>query len=158
MNWVPRVKIITRIVMTNWVHLVGFYVTAYLSIILFKLIGLESQSEYKWSDIVLNGLWSIPLLFLMYGPVIIGGFYGIIAGLDLIGFSFLKNRGKEILFFECILIIPLFINWAFEYHYWLWISLSVSFICTQFIRWKMIKKILKGSCAFTSGITNTKQD
>lgn len=119
--------------------MVGFYVTTYLSLILFRLIGLETTDS--WFSTLLTSFLTIPLLYLVYGLKIIAEFYGVIILLDLIGFSIFKNRVKKILFFETILITPPFIAWAFEYQYWLWITLSISLGVTQYIRIWRIERI-----------------
>lgn len=130
-----------KIILTNWIHLIGFYITTYLSLILFKIIGLEPSES--WYDVTTISLFTIPLLFITYGLPIIGGVYLTIILLDLLGYIFFRKYIKEVLFFECVLIIPPFISWAFEYEYWLWLTLSASFIITQFIRGRLIEKKLK---------------
>lgn len=122
-------------------HLVGFFVTTYLSLILFKLIGLEGSENEGWGEILLLSLLTIPLLFFTYGLLIIGGFFGAIAILDIIGFNLKVNKVTLILILEWLIIIPPFIKWAFEYEYWLWLTLIISFAITQWIRNEKIKKI-----------------
>lgn len=115
--------------------------TTYLSLLLFKLIGLEGSSDQGWTYILFLSLLSIPFLFLTYGLIILGGFFVVIAILDIIGFLLKINNTKLILIVEWLIIIPPFIYWAFEYEYWLWITLSISLFVTQLIREKKIKKI-----------------
>lgn len=141
-----------KILSTNWVHFVGFYVTTYLSLILFKLIGIEGSANEEWSAILFLSLLTIPLLFFVYGLRIIGGFLVAIVLLDIIGFTLKPDRIKLILFIEWILIIPPFINWAFEYEYWLWITLTISFLVTQLLREKKIDKIINHKFATTTRI------
>lgn len=147
-----RLKYILKIIATNWVHFVGFYVTTYLSLILFKLIGLEGSANEEWTSILFLSLLTIPLLFFVYGLRILGGFLVAIVFLDILGFNLKPSRIKLILFLEWILIIPPFINWAFEYEYWLWLTLSISFLITQSLREKKIDKIIKSNLATTESI------
>ncbi|QHL86835.1 hypothetical protein GU926_05035 [Nibribacter ruber] len=70
------------------------------------------------------------------------GFFSALALLDVFCFSFIKNKIKTILLIEWIIIVPIFIYWAFEYEYWLWITLAISFFVTQQLRDKKIKKIV----------------
>src|SRR5690606_7283822 len=140
-----EIKKTLRIASTNWIHLVGFYVTTYLSLILFKLVGLEGSENEYWDVLLFLSLLTIPLLFFTYGLIIIVSFFGAILLLDIIGFNLKIHRIRLILFFQWIIIIPPFIFWAFEYEYWLWLSLCLSFLVTQLIREKTINKIL--SCS-----------
>jgi len=136
-----RLKYTLNILATNWVHLVGFYVTTYLSLILFKLLALEGSENEEWAATIFLSPLTILLLYLVYGLRIIGGFFAAIVILDIIGFNLKTERIKLILFLEWIIIIPPFINWAFEYDYWLWLTLSMSFLVTQHLRYKKIEKI-----------------
>lgn len=138
-----KLKTLLKIIATNWIHLLGFYITTYLSSIFFKLLGIGNSEGYEWEVILFLSLLTIPLLFFTYGVRIIGGFFGGIILLDLIGFNLKILQLRLILLIECLIIIPLFINWAFEYNYWLWLTLSGSFIVTQFLREQMIVKILQ---------------
>lgn len=140
-----EIKKTLRIASTNWIHLVGFYVTTYLSLILFKLVGLEGSENDYWNVLLFLSLLTIPLLFFTYGLIIIVSFFGAILLLDIIGFNLKIHRIRLILFFQWIIIIPPFIFWAFEYEYWLWLSLCLSFLVTQLIREKTINKILSGN-------------
>jgi len=137
-----EIKKTLRIASTNWIHLVGFYVTTYLSLILFKLVGLEGSENDYWDVLLFLSLLTIPLLFFTYGLIIMTSFFGAILLLDIIGFNLKIQRTRLILLFQWIIIIPPFIYWAFEYEYWLWLSLCLSFLATQLIRGKTINKIL----------------
>lgn len=140
---IEKFKTLLKIIATNWVHLLGFYITTYLSSIFFKLFGIENSEGYEWEVVLFLNLLMIPLLFYIYGLRIIGGFFGAIIFLDLIGFNINIQKTRIILLIECLIIIPPFINWAFEHSYWLWLTLSGSLIVTQFLREKMIVKILQ---------------
>jgi hypothetical protein len=136
-----RIKMTFQIILTNWVHLVGFYLTTYLSLILFKILGIEDFTDDNWSVILFFSPLTIPILFFTYGLIIIGCFYISIAILDSIAFNLIKEKTGVILFLEWIMIIPLFVMWAFEYEYWLWLTLIFSFLVTQWIRKSKIEKI-----------------
>ncbi len=109
--------------------MVGFYITTYLSLILFKLIGLETNDS--WESLFLTSIFSILLLFIFYGLMIIAGFYLTIVFMDIIAFSWRNKWKKQTLIIEWIVISIPFIYWAFENKYWLWITLSLSLLATQ---------------------------
>jgi len=134
-----KVRSILKITATNWVHVVGFLVTTYLSLILFKLLGIGDG--YEWRQLIFIGLFSVPFLFITFGLPILAGFYLVIVALDFLAFKFIKLKTKRILQLEWFLLIIPFIYWAFLYEYWLWITLSVSFYFTQVLRIEMINKI-----------------
>lgn len=117
--------------------------TTYMSLILFKLIGLEGTTNDSWNEIIFLSLLTIPLLFFTYGILIIGGFLGVIVILDAIGFNLTTNKVRLILILEWLIVIPPFVNWAFEYEYWLWLPLTISLLVTQLIREKIIERIIK---------------
>jgi hypothetical protein len=48
-----RVKMTFQIILTNLVHLVGFYLSTYLSCILFKTLDLKDFPEGNWNVILL---------------------------------------------------------------------------------------------------------
>lgn len=140
-----RLKQTLKIISTNWVHLVGFYVTTYFSMILFNAFGLETYTTENLSQTLLLNLIMIPFLFFTYGLMFIGGFFGAIIIMDSIGFNLTKTKTNLILFIEWIMIIPPFVTWAFEYDYWLWLTLIISFAVTQWIRKRKIEKINKNA-------------
>lgn len=133
-------KFIGRIMLTNWIHIVGFYITMYLSVILFKLFRIECFSFDAWVIQIGFGLISITLLFLIYGLPIIGAFYVTLLLMDIVFFRFTSLKSTTILMLEWSLVVPIFIYWAFLYEYWLWIVLSISFWITQTIRGRWIQK------------------
>ena len=136
-----NIKNILKIISTNWIHLFGFYVTTYLSLILFKILQLDEHEDETWSRILILSLVTIPLLFITYGPMIIAGFFSALFLLDFLGFTFAPEEMKLILISEWLILSLPFILWAFEYEYWLWLTLSISFYVTQKIRSKKITQI-----------------
>lgn len=143
-------KRILRTITTNWVHIVGFYLTTYLTLV----IGSFFDPAEGWEPAVLTGFISAILLFVVYGYVIIGWFYLAIVLLDIACFTWTNKWRKEILIMEWIIISGPFIYWALEYEYWLWITLSVSLLTTQMIRLKKIKKIENNAQKNLLTITN----
>lgn len=128
-----------KIIGTNWTHLLGFYLTTYLSFIIFKLIGLED--DYEWEAILGWGLFSSLFLILTYGLKILGYFVLTIVLMDIVSFSWHNKWTKATLIIQWTIISIPFIYWAFEYEYWLWITLSISLLTTQLIRGKRIELI-----------------
>jgi hypothetical protein len=131
---------------------VGFYLTTYLSFILFKIIGLGD--DYEWYTLWF-GFISAGLLFIVYGIDILGYFLLTILTLDIISFSWTNKWIKETLIIQWIIISTPFIYWAFEYQYWLWITLSISLLITQMIRRKKIETINKKTGTVTLDIKGT---
>jgi hypothetical protein len=132
-------KRLAKILRTNWIHLLGFYVTTYFSIVLFHYLGSgRFRSDLPNSIYLLT--FSIPMLFFTYGLVFLASFYTLIIFLDLIAFHFTKLSTKSIMLLEWGLIIPPFIYWAFTEEYWLWLVLVTSLLVTQLIRIRMINR------------------
>lgn len=136
-----RVRMTFQIILTNWVHFVGFYLTTYLSFILFSILGIQDFTNENWNVILFLSPLTISILFFTYGLIILVWFYISIAILDIIAFNLIREKTVIILFLEWIILIPIFIKWAFEYEYWLWITLIFSFLVTQWIRKSKIEKI-----------------
>ena len=128
------------IVLSNWIHLPGFYFTVYISGIIFKVVGLDSNES--WVRILIQSPISILLAFILYGSIFIIGFYVSITFLDIILFCRKKQKIKWIVFAEWIAISSPFIYWAIKYDFWIWISLSISFLATQIMRIKKIENAL----------------
>jgi hypothetical protein len=126
--------------LTNWVHLLGFYIGVEICTIINMVLHPDAGNSWKTTIITL--LLSAPFLMFTYGVIIIAGFILAIILLDIILFSLVEHNALLVMFIEWILIVPIFIYWAFEYKYWLWIALSVTFLITQFIKSKKIDKLL----------------
>lgn len=114
---------------------------AYLSGIFFKAIGIDNESS-TWADVTVSSLFSILLVFLLYSPVILVGFYGVLILLDVICFRILKMKVWKTLLLEWALIVPPFIYWAFEYKFWIWIPMTISFLITQLTRRRELELIM----------------
>ena len=134
-------KEILKIVGTNYIHIIGFLITTYISSIIFSLLDLERYSTDLTFESLFIWLFTVPILIFTYGLIFIGGFYLCIIIMDGVGFYLFPNQTRKILIIEWLLIIPPFVYWAFQYDYWLWLTLSVSFFITQLIREKRINKI-----------------
>lgn len=128
-----------KIISTNWIHLLGFYITCYFYGLLAKLIGLGDVYD-DWSTTIFFNLIGILLLLFTYGLVIILGFYIIILLLDLLLFQFKGLQLIQIVLIEWVIIIPPFIYWAFKEDYWLWLALVASLLGTQLIRRRKLMK------------------
>ncbi len=149
-----RLKRTLKIISTNWVHLVGFYVTSYFSLILFKLLGLEGYTTNTWAQTLCPDLIMLLYFVFFYGLMFLIGLLVALIIMDSIAFNVTKNRTKLILFLEWIIIIPPFIMWAFDYDFWLWLTLIISFAVTQWIRIRKIERINKKHATTTSAIAN----
>jgi len=128
-----------RIASTNWIHLLGFYITTYLYGLFAKLIGFEDTYD-DWFVTIFYNLIGIIFLLLTYGLMIVISFYLVILCLDLLLFQFKKLRLLHIVIMEWAIIIPPFIYWAFAEDYWLWLALIGSLLTTQLLRRKVLMK------------------
>jgi|TARA_R100000541_G_scaffold49097_1_gene56185 hypothetical protein len=129
---------ILKILNTNWIHLFGFLIAAYLGGIFFKLIGVES--EQNWSEVFFDNILLIPFSILIYGIPILIGFYLIIIILDFLIFYFTGINTTKVVLIEWILIVTPFLYWAFKYEFWIWLPLSLSLLITQVLRVKWINR------------------
>jgi len=130
-----------KIFATNWIHLPGFYITTYLSFILFKLLGLPGNQP--WDALLLHNIYGLLVLFLFWGLFLLVGFYLLLGILDAILFSKKSSKVKEGLLIEWIIISLASIFCAFKFNYWLWVTLPISFYITQMMRMKKIKMIIE---------------
>ena len=137
---------IARILLTNWIHVIGFFVTTYLSLTFFSLLGIYNNSNQGWFETFLLGLTQVPFLFFTYGLPFLAGFYVAIILLDTVAFNLNSKNLIVKLLIEWMLIVTVFIYWAFEHEYWLWLPLSASLLVTQVIRKKRIEAIIR-TCA-----------
>lgn len=149
-----RLKRTLKIISTNWVHLVGFYVTTYFSMFIFNFLNLEGYTTETWTQTIFLNLIMILYLIFGYGLVFLIGFYGALIIMDSIWFNLTKTKTNMILLLEWIIIIPPFVTWAFEYDYWLWLTLIFSFAVTQWIRSRKIEKVNKKN-AISMAIANS---
>ena len=131
-------KRLLKIVSTNWIHLIGFLITAYLSGILFKAIGLETAES--WPEVLIQSIWTIPLAIILYGIPILAGFYILIAVMDFLSFKFANIKTEAIVVIEWIIMSAPFWYWSFKFEFWIWIPLSISLLITQLIRVNWIDK------------------
>ena len=120
-----------KIVSTNWIHLVGFLIAAYLGGVLFKAIGLTNES---WSEVLVISIFTIPLAIVLYGIPILVGFYILISVMDFLSFKFADIKTETIVVIEWIIISAPFWYWSFKFEFWIWLPLSISLLITQLIR------------------------
>lgn len=130
-------KEILKIISTNWIHLVGFYITTYLTLV---IGGIFDPTE-GWQPLILTGFLAALMLFAIYGYAIIGWFYLTIFVMDMAAFSWKSRWTRGILIVEWLIISAPFVYWAFKYEYWLWITLSMSLLATQMLRKKSIDRV-----------------
>ena len=132
-------KKLLKIYATNWIHFPGFYITAYLSFILFKIFG--SPNNQSWSDLLIHNTYGVLVLFIFFGSFVLVGFYLTLGIMDFILFGRKGNKPKEALLIEWTIFSLVSIFFAFKFDYWLWITLPISFYITQMMRMRKIKNI-----------------
>ena len=134
-----KVQDILKIILSNWIHLLAIYFGFYLAIIGSRIF---EHKNFSWSSILFESLWTIPLLIFIYGLDLLWKFFVTILLLDIILFSFNQRWTREKLIIEWAIIVTPFINAAFEYKYWAWLTISILFLLTQLYRNKQIPKII----------------
>ncbi len=134
-------KKLLKIFTTNWIHFPGFYTTAYVYFILFKLFG--PPNNQSWDDLLIHNSYGILVLFLFFGLFVVVGFYLALGTMDFILFNRKNNKPKEALLIEWTLFSLVAIFFAFRFDYWLWLALPISFYITQMMRLKKIKLIVE---------------
>jgi hypothetical protein len=134
-------KSLLKIIGTNWIHLLGFYISTYFATIIFQLIGIHRYQGYSWSTTLFMNLAGILFLFFTYGLIFILAFYLLLILMDFIAFRYTKLPVIYIILIEWVLLSPPFIYWAFTEDYWLWLALVISLLGTQLVRLKWIAAI-----------------
>jgi hypothetical protein len=142
-----KFKNILKILLSNWAHLISIYLGFYTTIIFSKIIG---QSNFPWSSILFESLWTIPLLIFIYGLELLAKFYVTIFVLDFLLFAFDNRWTKQKLLIEWFVISVPFINAAFEYKYWAWLTISALFLLTQLYRSKIILRVINDNKTATN--------
>jgi hypothetical protein len=127
-----------KLLLTNWIHLLGFYIVIEISIIIHLITSGNPDTSLQATILII--LLAVPFLMISYGLMFIVGFLFGITLLDVILFSLIKYN-RWIFVIEWLLIVPVFIYWAFEHEYWLWLYLSAAFLVTQVIRSQRIKNL-----------------
>jgi len=135
-----KMKAVLKIYSTNWIHLVGFLSGSYIYLAI-RNIFFPERTTNTFED-WLTGILMLPVFFLTYGLVFLLAFVAIMFILDTLFFINNKEHILRLLFWQWFIIVLQPITWAFEYRYWLWIVLSVTFFITQYIRSKKIKNII----------------
>lgn len=134
-----KIQDILKILLSNWTHLLAIYFGFYLTIVGSKIF---EHNNFSWSSTLFESLLTIPLLIFVYGLDLFWKFFVTIFVLDIILFSFNQRWTKEKLIIEWAIIVTPFINAAFEYKYWAWLTISILFLLTQLYRQKQILKII----------------
>ena len=129
------IKTKLKIILTNWISIVGIFLISYLSVFIwgFKEIGFPF--------IFISAL----ILIVGYGMMFWISFIIIIFILDFIFFYRSTKYLYEKLFAEWLLIITPFIYWIFDNKYPFFIILIIAFAITQYIRKNKIVKILENN-------------
>ncbi len=129
------IKIKLKIVLTNWVNIIGVSLISYLSVF---ILGFK---EIGFPFILISALISI----FLYGMIFWVGFIITIFILDFILFSRSTKFIYEKLFAEWLIISSPFVYWIFKYEQFFFIVLIIALGITQYIRKNKILKILENN-------------
>lgn len=132
----------TRIILTNWISVVGILIAVYLSGIISELIIADKNGDIS------NSLWvgfiGGIIGLVLYGAVFFIGFMICMSILDLL---LIGKTGKHLrakLLIEWILISTPFMYWIFKYSEWVFLIAIIAFFVTQVIRERLVLKIIAG--------------
>jgi len=135
------IKKTISIIVSNWRHVLGFYVTLYVTFIGLKLFGIDNS--YSWHETLFEALFVIPVyFFFLYGFWVFVPFCLLIAVLDSLLFSFDRNLIKAKLLAEWFIISAAFVVWLATYGYWHFLPLVLSFFITQYWRKRTIERVI----------------
>ncbi|MGN6265791.1 MAG: hypothetical protein ACTHM5_08960 [Ginsengibacter sp.] len=128
-----------KVLLSNWIQFIAIYLGFYFAIIGSKIF---ESNNYSWSSTLFQSLLTIPLLIIVYGLDLLWKFFVAIFILDILLFAFNNRWTKEKLIVEWFIISIPFVNAAFEYKYWAWLTISALFLLTQLYRNKIILRII----------------
>lgn len=123
-----------RLLLSNWVHLFGFFFTLLLTSVVLSISNNEAQS-LSLTDHLFGALYSL----FYYGSIFLGGFVAFQVVTDLILVYLLKIRIRLAFILEWILLAVPFAYYSFHYDYPFWRFLLISFALTQFLRYRFLK-------------------
>lgn len=137
-----------RIILTNWVSVVGILFVVYLSGIISELIIADNNGDITSSLWVgfIGGIIGLVL----YGTVFVIGFIICMTILDLLLIGETDKHFRAKLLIEWILVSTPFIYWIFKHSEWVFLVAIITFFVTQLIREKLILKLLAGVNSLSS--------
>lgn len=124
-----------KILATNWINLIGIF----LSVLLYSIIyGFINTSQNIFQSILASSI-----VIILYGVIFWIGFLITILILDIVIISLNKKINVRImLLLEWFIISLPFFYWAIKYNQWVFIVAIISFFITQVLRAKKIEKII----------------
>jgi len=123
-----------KIFRTNWINLLGIFITTFLYVFL--------NSYINFSATIYQALFGAFLSVCLYGIIFWTGFIIVIAVLDFLFLVKSNNDSIKIrLLIEWGLISIPFFYWAIKYKQWIFIIAIITFFITQMFRVKQILKI-----------------
>lgn len=128
-----------KIIKTNWINIIGVFITVLLYAIALNLIDTNVSGNIFHS--VLPAL----ILVCLYGLIFWVLLLLLLVILDLLLIVKKPDNLTVKLLIEWIIIGSPFIYWAVRYRQGIFIAGVISFLITQFIRWKRIKAVSKFS-------------
>lgn len=128
-----------RIILTNWVSVVGILFVVYLSGIVSELIIADNNGDISSSLWVgfIGGIIGLVL----HGTVFVIGFIICMTILDLLLIGETDKYLRAKLLIEWILVSTPFIYWIFKHSEWVFLVAIITFFVTQLIREKLILKL-----------------
>lgn len=130
-----------KIFLTNWINIVGIFLTLYLFVIVSELVKMNGDIQNSLTIGFIGGL--LGLIF--YGSIFWISFILAMFLLDM----FLMNASSRSLHFklalEWVVVSSPFLYWFIEYTEWIFLIAIIAFAFTQFFRGKKIITILESS-------------
>jgi hypothetical protein len=120
-----------KILATNWVNISGLFITTFFTCIVISLNTANSPNIFQAIGMSLISVC-------LYGMM----FWGLFILLDLILIVSNQNHLTLKLIIEWVLISSPFVYWFFKYDEWIFCIGDATFLITQLIRRKLIKKLI----------------
>lgn len=129
-------KELVKILLSNWVNLLVIFIAVYIG----GFISAMINDKFTISETLFGTTYSV----ILYGMIFWSGFIICILILDVIMFSFYKEKQYTTikLAIEWLIISTPFIYWMIKYNQWIFLIAILSFLIGQYLRRPYIIKML----------------
>ena len=124
-----------KIIRTNWINIIGVFVVAFIYAIILNL------NDVNVSRNVIQSILPALILVCLYGIMFWILYIVLLIILDLLLIAKNQNNLTAKLLAEWLIISAPFVYWGIKYQQWIFIAVTITFLITQLLRIKSIKKI-----------------
>jgi hypothetical protein len=130
-------KELIKILLSNWVNLLVIFIGVYIG----GFISAKIYDRFTVSEALFGTAYSV----ILYGMIFWVGFITCIFALDVIMFSFHKEKQYTTvkLVIEWSIISAPFIYWLIKYNQWIFLVAVLAFLLGQYLRRPYIIKVLE---------------